>query len=79
MAAAAARHVRFRYRLKDSKRWVGGYYAQSSPYGPSSYASDNPDNRDLYVSVAFELEQDSGKPVMMNEEYVLTGGGVLLK
>ena len=75
----AKTHGIIRCRLKDSGRWVGGYYAASSPDGLRSYASDDPDNRDIYISVALELDEGSGKPVIVDEEHVLTGGGVLLK
>ena len=60
-------------RLKDSRRWVGGYY------GEGSCVSEDLDNRDIYIGKAFELDQDSGRPVMVGGEYVFTGGGVLVK
>ena len=68
-----------RCRLK-SGRWVGGYYnSEKSPYGPKSYASDDPSNLDLYIGCGLEFSQESGDPILENGKYSPTDSGILLK
>ena len=62
-----------------SGRWVGGYYGGESPDKPKSYASVDPNNLDIYIGCAFEFEQKSGTPILKDDEYVLIGGGILIK
>lgn len=68
-----------RCRLK-SGRWVGGYYnSEKSPYGPKSYASDDPSNLDLYIGCGLEFCQESGNPILQKGKYRPTDSGILLK
>lgn len=68
-------HGYIRCRLK-SDRWVGGYYNDDQTYnlGLASYAAGGGfDDRDLYISYAFNFDQETG--VQLHP----TGASILIK
>ncbi|WP_420638444.1 DUF6338 family protein [Candidatus Poriferisocius sp.] len=60
-----------------SGRWVGGLYDSSTPVG--SYVSEGYEERDIYISVALKLDQNSGEVIVEDGQPCVTQGGVLVK
>ncbi len=66
-----------RCRLQ-SGRWVGGLYHQEQPIR-SSASFGKVSERDLYISRAVHFDQDSGSPMIRNNQHALKGGGIHLR
>ena len=67
-----------RLRLK-SGRWLAGAYA-TMPDGSRSYAAGYPEEQDLFLVEAIEVDPESGEFVLDKEgEPVLRGSGILVR